>query len=243
MLITFTDFGVCGPYLGELRLALMKGASGIPVVDLVNDAPAFDPRASGRLLAALVERIPPASVVVAVVDPGVGGDRLAVALQADERWFVGPDNGLLDGVAAGARHCVWWEIQWRPEVLSRSFHGRDLFAPVAAALVCDPSCIADYGRPLRKRLPTWLPDLSEVIYVDGYGNLVTGLRANALGPSRVLSLRGHRIPFGDTFSSVPRGALLWYRNSMGLVEVAANADHAAARLGAGVGTRVELPVG
>jgi S-adenosylmethionine hydrolase len=243
MLITFTDFGVCGPYLGELHLALMRSASGVPIVDLVNDAPAFDPRASGRLLAALVARIPPAAVVLAVVDPGVGGDRMAVALRADDRWFVGPDNGLLDGVANGARCCAWWEILWRPEVLSRSFHGRDLFAPVAAALVRDPNCIADYGRSLTKQVSAWSPDLAEVIYVDGYGNLVTGLRAETVNRSSILALQGHRIAFGETFSSVPGGTLLWYPNSMGLVEVAENSGNAAERLGAGVGTPVELPDG
>ena len=101
MLITFTDFGAVGPYLGQMRLALAQAAPMIPIVDLVSDAPAFRPESAARLLAALVDRLPAGSVVVAVVDPGVGGERPPLVLRADGRYFVGPGNGLLDGVAAG----------------------------------------------------------------------------------------------------------------------------------------------
>ena len=90
------------------------------------------PRLAAYLLAALAVEFPKGSVFLCVVDPGVGGDRLPVVLEADGRWFVGPDNGLLNTVAAQSEHVVWRIITWRPELLSASFHGRDLFAPIAA---------------------------------------------------------------------------------------------------------------
>ena len=238
MLITFTDFGVVGPYLGQMRLALAQAAPMVPVVDLVSDAPAFRPKAAARLLAALVDRLPARSVVIAVVDPGVGGGRLPLVLRADGRYFVGPDNGLLDGVAAGAQDCDWFEITWRPGSLSNSFHGRDLFAPVAGALANNPARLAEFASELTPPPLAWMPDFAEVIYVDGYGNLITGIQAANIDQATVFAIGGQSIRHGNTFSAVAEGALLWYRNSMDLVEVAENCGSAAHRLDASIGARV-----
>lgn len=238
MLIMFTDFGVAGPYLGQMRVALAQAAPMVPVVALVSDAPAFRPKSAARLLAALVNRLPAGSVVIAVVDPGVGSGRLALVLRADGRYFVGPDNGLLDGVAAGATECAWFEITWRPDSLSNSFHGRDLFAPVAGALAIDPARLAEFARELTPPPLAWEPDLAEVIYVDGYGNLITGLQAANFDEATVFRIGGQSIHHGKTFSAVVEGGLLWYRNSMNLVEVAENCGSAAHRLGAKIGDGV-----
>ncbi|MFQ5468633.1 MAG: S-adenosyl-l-methionine hydroxide adenosyltransferase family protein, partial [Kiloniellaceae bacterium] len=135
MIVLFTDFGPTGPYMGQVTGALMRDAPGVEIVQLMCDAPAFDPRASAYLLAAYGPDFPEGSVFLAVVDPGVGGPRAPLALQAGGRWYVGPDNGLLAMVARRAGPAARaWEITWRPARLSATFHGRDLFAPVAARL-------------------------------------------------------------------------------------------------------------
>ncbi|MDJ0611876.1 MAG: SAM-dependent chlorinase/fluorinase, partial [Kiloniellales bacterium] len=91
MILLFTDFGLEGPYLGQVRSVLHREAPGVPVIDLVADAPAFDPRAAAYLLAALAPAFPAGSLFLAVVDPGVGSDRPALAIEAGGQWFVGPD--------------------------------------------------------------------------------------------------------------------------------------------------------
>src|SRR5690606_11040123 len=135
-----------------------------------HEAPAFRIEAGAHLLAALSRRFPAGSVAMAVVDPGVGTSRKAVVLRADDCHYVGPDNGLLSVVAARARTRAQWEITWRPGALSRSFHGRDLFAPIAARLGLGifPT---DALQPLDSlQLGSGGDDLAEIIYIDHYGN-------------------------------------------------------------------------
>ncbi len=190
MIVTFSDFGVTGPYLGQVRVVLARQAPGVPVVDLLADAPAFNPRASAYLLAALVADLPAATVVLGVVDPGVGTERPAVIVRADDRWLVGPGNGLFDVVAKRARARERWSIRWRPERLSRTFQGRDLFAPVAARIAHGEWPEADpfgWGEGELDRLPD---DLPEVVYVDPYGNAMTGLRASVLPPGARIEVGG-----------------------------------------------------
>ncbi|HBC09138.1 MAG TPA: hypothetical protein DC046_16375 [Rhodospirillaceae bacterium] len=134
MLVLFSDFGFQGPYVGQMKAVLHAGAPGVPVVDLMHDAPPFDPQSSAYLLAALAGGLAPGAVVLAIVDPGVGTDRRALVVEADGRWFIGPDNGLFALTVRRASKARAWEITWRPEKLSVSFHGRDLFAPVAAEI-------------------------------------------------------------------------------------------------------------
>jgi hypothetical protein len=240
MIVTFTDFGVTGPYLGELRIALERHAPGVPVVDLMSDAPRFDPRASAYLLAALARRLPADCVVVAVVDPGVGGGRQALVLRADERWYVGPDNGLLRIVAAQAGDGAWWRILWRPAQLSASFHGRDLFAPVAARLIGGEALSERCAQRISEPDHKWPPDLAEIVYLDGFGNAVSGLRAQWLDEAAVMRVAGVEIGHAATFSAVPVGRPFWYRNSMDLIEVAVNQGSAASALGLDVGSPLSL---
>src|SRR5437763_1324312 len=133
-IVLFTDFGSSDPYIGQIKAVLEREAPGVPVIDLLNDAPSFRVRAAAHLLASLVSEFARGSVFIAVVDPGVGSERVPVAVHAGGYHFVGPDNGLLSVFAARARDAQVWRIAWAPERLSASFHGRDLFAPVAARL-------------------------------------------------------------------------------------------------------------
>jgi hypothetical protein len=237
MLFLFTDFGAGGLYVGQIKAVLQEHAPKAPVIDLLHDAPAFNVKAGAHLLAALAARLPKGSVTLAVVDPGVGGLREPVAVLADGCWFVGPDNGLISVAAARSKKCEAYSIGWRPKTLSASFHGRDLFAPVAAMLAR-----SDRKTPKLKKAALAVSfgadDLGEVIYVDHFGNLVTGLRAGNVPRDRGLVTNGRAVRYARVFSEVGQGEVFWYENSLGLVELAANSASAQQVLGLKPGSRL-----
>ena len=237
--ILFTDFGPSGPYTGQMEAVLKRQAPDVPIIHLVNDAPVGDPRLSSYLLAALRDSFPQGSIFLAIVDPGVGGQRKPVVLLADGQYFVGPDNDLLNTVAAQAEQVNWWEISWRPARCSMSFHGRDLFAPVAASLVngtseemLKPIIQADEGK--------WPADLPEIIYFDHYGNAMTGIRYRQEISDKQLIINSKKIMQADTFCSVEQGGAFWYQNSSGLVEIAVNQGRAKEKLALTLGTEIEF---
>jgi S-adenosylmethionine hydrolase len=235
----FTDFGPSDIYVGQVKAVLHHYAPGARVVDLLHEAPAFNVKAGAHLLAALAGQLPAGSVTMAVVDPGVGGKRKPVAVRADGRWLVGPDNGLLSVVAARARRLEAYTIGWRPGKLSASFHGRDLFAPVAAMLARGDRKTAKLQKAaLAVRLGAG--DLAEVIYIDHYGNAMTGLRAARLVRGPGLAVGRRRIERARVFSAVPAGKVFWYENSLGLAEVAANSASATRELQLAVGVPVRV---
>jgi len=243
MLVLFTDFGLDGPYTGQMKAALLRDAPGVPIVDLCADLPPFDAQGAAFLLAAYRGYFPAGSVFVCVVDPGVGSARDAVVVEADGQHFVGPDNGLLAMVVRRAETASARRITWAPEHLSSSFHGRDLFAPVAAMLARGE---APPGEPLSPDAidrADWPDELARIVYVDRYGNLVSGYRAAGIGQAQTITAGGHAIAHGDTFSAVPAGAAFWYANSNGLIEIAVNQGRADAVLGLGVGASITISAG
>jgi S-adenosylmethionine hydrolase len=240
VIATFTDFGAHGPYLGQMEMAIRRIAPSIPVVHLLTDAPVFDPMASAYLLAALAVETPPETVLLCVVDPGVGGERIPVVIKADGRWLVGPDNGLFEPLIRRAAAVEAWEIVWRPQRLSATFHGRDLFAPIAARLAegQGPEQAGLLPLPVPRRAG-WPADLGRVIYMDHYGNAWTGLRA-AMVDSEEIGVGGLRLRRARTFGEVARGAVFWYENSSGMVEVAVNGGRADRVAGVELGTIVTI---
>ena len=238
MLVLFTDFGLSGPYIGQMRAVLQREAPGVPVIDLFADAPTFDSMASAYLLAAFAPEFQAGEVFLCVVDPGVGSARGALILEADGRWFVGPDNGLLEIVARHANTRRWWSITWRPEHLSASFHGRDLFAPVAARLARGEAPPGDACDGPAGPGRDWPDDLARVIYIDGFGNAMIGMRAMMLAPTDLLEVGSKRLARAVTFSDVPPGTGFWYENANGLAEIAVNQGRAEAVLGITIGTPV-----
>ncbi len=236
MLVLFTDFGLAGPYQGQLKAVIYRRAPGIPVVDLFSDAPKADPRAAAYLLAAYAWEFPPGTVFLAVVDPGVGMKRNAVALRVAGRYFVGPDNGLFHALVAQAQRAEAWEIGWRPERLSSSFHGRDLFAPIAADLARGHWPEAMYPLDSAALRRDWPIDLPEVVYIDHFGNALTGLRASGVAKDQVLKINGTSMRYARTFGEVPAGTAFWYANGNGLVEVAVNQGNAAEEMNLKVGS-------
>ncbi len=227
MIVLFTDFGMSGPYLGQIKAVFHRHAPGLAYIDLFADAPVHNIRSNGYLLAAYSSGFPEGTVFLSVVDPGVGSDsREPVVVNCDGRWFVGPGNGLFDIIIRRAKQVQQWQILWRPEHLSSSFHGRDLFAPVAARLAMGDSVDI---RPLPididalKELPE---DLAEIIYIDHFGNLFTGLRASSLPADAALIYRGEAIQRVTTFSDRAVGQPLCYENANGLLEIAVNQGRA-----------------
>lgn len=241
MIVLFTDFGLSGPYSGQVKAVLRREAPHIDVIDLFADAPALDPRRAAYLLAAYATEFPPGTIFLCVVDPGVGGERRPCIVAADGRWFVGPANGLFELVIRrSSQPARWWHITWRPPRLTPTFHGRDLFAPVAARLAHDQVPLGREGPIDEIREPTWPDDLSEIIYVDVYGNAMTGLRASRVPADARLTAGGHTLVRAETFSAVPPGTGFWYENANGLAEVAVNGGRAVDRLGLVVGTPVTV---
>jgi S-adenosylmethionine hydrolase len=240
MIVLFTDFGLEGPYTGQVKAVLYQAAPGVSVVDLFADAPAGQPKPAAYLLAAYGIWFPPGTVLFAVIDPGVGSKRGALIVEAEGRWYVGPDNGLFELVIRRAVSTRTWDISWRPRELSASFHGRDLFAPVAAQVARGelPSHMpreAEIGRHT-----DWPDDLPEIIYIDRYGNAMTGLRAALLPAGGRLTVCGRVLKRARTFSDVPPGDAFWYENSSGLAEIAVNGGRAAEALGLVIGSPVAI---
>ncbi|MCS7101619.1 MAG: SAM-dependent chlorinase/fluorinase [Burkholderiaceae bacterium] len=236
--ILFTDFGAADLYVGQLKAALLRAAPAAAVVDLLHEAPAFDVPAAAHLLAALAPQFPLGSVFLAVVDPGVGTARDAIVVEAGGWRFVGPDNGLLSVVyqRSAPTHCA--RIAWRPPAASASFHGRDLFAPVAARLAAGTlpgDWLAAKARPDVLLDPA---PLLRVIYVDHYGNCMTGIPAREIERSARLVVAGCEIAYARVFGEAAPDVPFWYENSIGLVEIALPRGSAAARLAVGIGTPV-----
>lgn len=225
--VLFCDFGL--PYTGQMKARLMAAADH-PVIDLFHDVPAYDVRAGSVLLAAFAHDFAPGSVFVCVVDPGVGSDRRKPgAVFAGGRWFVGPLNGVFEHVLRRwFEDAQAYEITWRPrpDHMSATFHGRDLFAPVAVQLAAgDLSGLAPIDLDTVRRVD-FADDVAEVIYADGFGNLMTGVRAKILNDDETLEVQGRKLPRVRTFAEVESGTLFCYENAVGLMEIAANQGNA-----------------
>jgi S-adenosylmethionine hydrolase len=235
-----TDFGAAGPYTGQVRLLLQALAPGVPTIDLMADLPRFRPDLAAYLLPKLIREMPCDTLYLCVVDPGVGGERQALALHAGGNWFVGPDNGLLALAAREHSGAQWWQIDWRPEGMSESFHGRDLFAPVAARIAGGEDVPGRRVSGTGVAGVDWPTQTSRVVYRDVYGNLYTGLDADRLDRSRRVIAGNRDLGFARTFSCVPPGEAFWYRNAFGLVELAVNCGRADEVLGLREGDTVSL---
>jgi S-adenosylmethionine hydrolase len=245
-----TDFGTTDSYVAEVKATLLGAAPGVALVDVTHSVPPGDIRAGAYLLGRVWHRFPPGTVHLAVVDPGVGTSRAALAIAVQGHWFVGPDNGLFTFVLRDAEvQIVSLPI---PGEASATFHGRDLFAPAAAALATG-AALATLGEPLAT-MPTRLvyaephyegkSVVGQVVYVDRFGTLITNLTPDLVPPYATVEVEGLEVgPLRRTFGDVPTGGLLAYLGSGGQVEIAVRDGSAARRLGMGVGGRVRARLG
>jgi S-adenosylmethionine hydrolase len=234
MIVLFTDFGIQDPYVGQVKSVLLQQSPGIPVIDLLHHVPDYNIRAAAYLLPAYVNEFPRNSIFVCVVDPGVGGARIPCAVQIDHRWFVGPENGLFTVLQQRSTQSNWWKISVPDEDIPMTFHGRDIFAPAAARLALgDMSGLQEIDAP--PVVGDWPEELAEIIYIDHYGNLVSGYRFRKLPQQVSISLNGIKVPYASTFSAVAAGEAFYYANSNGLLEIAVNQGNASKKFRAQMG--------
>lgn len=260
MIVTLlTDFGTADYFVGAMKGAVLGANPEARVVDITHEVPPYDVEAGAFTLRAAFETFPEGTVHVAVVDPGVGSARRGVAVEGRGHTFVGPDNGLFGHVYERARPCRVFHLTnpsfFRREV-SPTFHGRDIFAPVAGAL--SRGVRADELGPEVfdfVRLPAASVEraadgtlVGSVIHVDRFGNLITNItregvsdEAVARGARLVIAgreVRRFRRFFAEDAGGFGEPFALW--GSAGLLEVAVFRDSAARLLGVGRGERVEV---
>ncbi|HLC18649.1 MAG TPA: SAM-dependent chlorinase/fluorinase [Thermodesulfobacteriota bacterium] len=254
-IITFTtDFGLKDSYSGAMKGVVLSINPGAVTVDVSHMVSPGNITEGALVLLSSCSFFPGGTVHVGVVDPGVGGKRRPILVETDRYLFVGPDNGLLMPAARrdGIKRVVHLtEKRYFLKEISATFHGRDVFAPVAAHLTlgADPGSFGEIIEdPVELNIPS--PDCTpglitgEVLYVDAFGNLITNIRREEIrenmGAGRVEVVIKGRVIVGlyETYSMVERGSLVGVVGSLGMLEVAANADSAAELLGAGVGDEV-----
>jgi len=256
-----TDYGLEDGFVAACHGVSARIAPHATIIDVTHLVPPGDVRRGAAVLAQTVPYLPPA-VHVAVVDPGVGTARRGVAVAAGDSVFIGPDNGVLSwavtsaGGAARAFSLTNRDL-WLSQV-TPTFHGRDIFMPVAAHLATDAGLAAAGAEidvadlvtlPAPERLVRDFTAAGEVLTVDRFGNVqltITGADAAEIGVlpgGTVLVQFGHRqlaLPYRDTFGAVATGELVAYADSAGLVSVAVNGGNAAQRLGLPPGARISI---
>jgi S-adenosylmethionine hydrolase len=244
-----TDFGTADTYVGQMKGAILAVAPAVTLVDLSHAVPPQDVRTAAFLLWSAVEAFPAGSIHLAVVDPGVGSARRAVALRSRRAdLFVGPDNGVLmpavdrlGGLSAAVE--LLRSDFWRATP-SSTFHGRDIFGPAAAHLASGVP-LERLGAPLADpdtsiSWPTPSGLVGEVIHVDAYGNLVTNLPGRGLPPRFHARVRGVAAPSGHFYAAVAPGEPIALVGSAGLLEISVRDGSAAHTIGARCGDQVNV---
>lgn len=234
MIALLTDYGQNGPYVGQLHAVIHQHVPDVPVVDLIHSLPRFDIRSAAYLLPAYTSFLPRGTIIVCVVDPGVGGERPHAIVEADGRFYVGPDNGVFDVLMQQIPDSAIYHLEW-PASASETFHGRDIYAPAAATLHLNQGLDGLDCKRAVDRQPQLPSDAAEVVYIDAFGNAITALRASGMEPEARLRIAGNDLYRARKFCDVPVGTCFWYVNANGLVEIAANQDSAAALLGLRIG--------
>lgn len=230
-----TDFGTADGYVGAMKGVIVRLVGSHPapaILDLAHDIPPGDIPHGAWVVATSTTEFPHGSIHVVVVDPGVGGARRGVIVRARGRWYIGPDNGVFAYVAERSSEAYAIENErFRAEHVSRTFHGRDVFAPTAAAIASgeDPAT-AGPRVELAGQLP-WGPReraTGRIVHVDRFGNLITDLPEAEAGRSVVAA--GLTLPIAGTYEDVAPGELLAYIGSAGTVEIAVRNGRADKRL-------------
>jgi S-adenosylmethionine hydrolase len=219
-----------------MKARLIEGHPGVTLVDVGHTVPPHDIVSGAFVLWAGTRHFGPGGVHLAVVDPGVGGERRPIAFELAGSWYVGPDNGLFGLVLSEAEAAPSAVVELRrPVDASPTFEGRDVFAPAAAAL-CGGRSLRSLGSPLTEPLAALPIRSPAVLWVDGFGNLVTSLKP----PVAALRINGHEVRTTvRTFSEAPPDLPFLYVGSMGYVEVGVRMARADERLGARSGSPVE----
>jgi len=252
-----TDFGHQGPFVATMKGRILSGLPDARIIDVTHEVPVYWPAEAGFWLARAFEYFPAGTVHVAVVDPGVGTKRDIIAVQADEHVFLAPDNGLLAPIVARAKTATVHKLdvdaarqRFKLAAPSATFHGRDIFAPIAAELAAGRVAIADLGPSTIDIVPSWVDDpavtpgqvAGVVITIDHFGNLITNIDAALIRDFArpVVRTAGYSFALRRTYGDVRPGDYLALINSFGVVEVARAEQSAAEGLGLGRGAPVSV---
>jgi S-adenosyl-L-methionine hydrolase (adenosine-forming) len=249
-----TDFGLTDPFVGVMKGQVLTRFGQARLVDLTHEIEAHWPAEAGFWLARAFRYFPVGTVHVAVVDPGVGSSRAIAAVEGDGHVFLAPDNGLLAPVMDALRVPVARQVT--DEVLrtigigsvSATFHGRDIFAPLAAEIAAGRLAPGALGPQSTELVPGWLeaPVVAagqingSVVTIDHFGNLITNVEASHLRElhEAVVRVGGHELPLRRTYTDVRPGDYLALLNSFGVLEVARAERSAAEGLGLARGAPV-----
>ncbi len=249
-----TDFGLTDGYVGAMKGVILGIVPTATIVDISHDIAPQDVRGAAYVLYAVCPYFPVGTVHLAVVDPGVGSQRPAIAVQIERATFVAPDNGVLSYALADQEVTGIVELtnrRYQRPSISHTFHGRDVFAPVAAHLARGLP-LAELGSPRSEIVTLPLPRpqrradgalVGQVIHIDRFGNLITSVREREMawpvGEGVVVEVGGRAISgIRPTFASVGVGEPVAYVGSSGHVEVAVRQGNAARVLGVQVGDDV-----
>ncbi len=237
-----TDFGTADGYVGEVKGVLAALVPDVAIVDITHDVPPQDIEAGRLAIARYWRRFPENTVHVAVVDPGVGGPRAALAVSAAGRYLVGPDNGLLSpALLTPETRAVALPI---PPGASATFHGRDVFAPAAARLALGDG-IGMLGAPASAPVTRRTPEPRRgadgalhgvVLTIDRFGNAITNILP--LGRPGIIEIGARALDIVRSYAEAPRGGVVAVCGSSGLIEIAERDGDAARALGLTRGTPV-----
>lgn len=249
-----TDFGHKGPFAAVMKGVILKRFRQASVIDLAHDIPAHWPPEAGFWISRAFRYFPDGTVHVAIVDPGVGTERDILLVEYAGHVFMAPDNGLLASLLHAADNAVVYQLQQDKlpmlDILqpSLTFHGRDIFAPVAAEIAAGRLRPAQVGKRVEQWTPGWIdePEVSQsrvtgtIITVDAFGNLISNIDHVQLQQFKVpvVSLAGHRFEFHATYGRVQPGEFLALINSFGVLEIARAEGNAAEGLGTDRGAPV-----
>jgi S-adenosylmethionine hydrolase len=249
-----TDFGHKGPFAGVMKGVILSRFPQASIVDLAHDIPAHWPPEAGFWISRSYPYFPKASVHVAIVDPGVGTDREIIIVEHDGHVFIAPDNGLLAPILGDSTQSTIYRLD--PNKLdalnlatpSLTFHGRDIFAPIAAEIAAGSIAPADIGQLTQDWTPGWLDEPAEIggkirgviVTIDAFGNLISNIDQTLLEGMQhpVVSIAGHRFEFSPTYGRVKPGEYLALINSFGVLEIARAEGNAAQGLGSDRGAPV-----
>ncbi|MCL2358593.1 SAM-dependent chlorinase/fluorinase [Candidatus Bathycorpusculum sp.] len=253
MITLTTDFGLKDPYSAEMKGVIYTINPNAKIIDITHDVDKFDIRMGAFVLASATPYFPDGSVHVAIVDPGVGTDRLAIVVQTKKAFFVGPDNGILMLAAQqqGIEHI--YELsnpKFRLPKLSKTFHGRDIFAPAAAHLDQGVSA-AEFGAKITHPITPPFTSLErrngalsgEILYVDSFGNAITNIPNDQLQAQTVevtLASVVLELPLAETYAQIkPKEAAL-LAGSHGFLELALNQGCFAGKYRVSAGDRITV---
>jgi len=251
-----TDFGIEDAYVGSMKGVILSINPRVRLIDIAHQLPAHGILRAACLLREVCPRFPPETIHVAVVDPGVGGQRRPVLLKIEDRYYTGPDNGIFGLLVEDLTLQGAWRLDnqefFLPSV-SQTFHGRDVFAPVAAHLAAGispasfgPTITDPKGRPYPPHHEETEELRGQVVWVDRFGNCITNLTDKvvsrwAQGTSYVIRAASKRIAqISTSYESIPKGEALALFNSMGFLEIACNQARADRTLGLQEGDPVVL---